>query len=211
MVGIYKIVSPSGKIYIGQSVDIEKRFNRYYRLECKSQSRLYNSLLKYGIDKHILSIVVECDKSELNEYERKYQDYYNVIGENGLNCYLTKTNHKSGFMSKESKDRISISKKGTPSWNKGLKNIYTEETLLKMSISKKGKPSHNKGIIRTEEQKMAQSNRLIGKNGKLIVDTQTGIFYYTTGEAASVYNINRATLIGYLSGKRPNKTNLIYC
>jgi len=27
MIGIYKIISPSNKIYVGQSTDIEKRFN----------------------------------------------------------------------------------------------------------------------------------------------------------------------------------------
>ena len=49
IVGIYKITSPTGKIYVGQSCNMKKRFVKYKRLDCKSQSRLYNSLLKYWI------------------------------------------------------------------------------------------------------------------------------------------------------------------
>ena len=49
MIGIYKITSPNNKVYIGQSVDIEKRLKRYKNLNCKKQSKIYNSLNKYGV------------------------------------------------------------------------------------------------------------------------------------------------------------------
>jgi hypothetical protein len=32
---------------------------------------------------------------------------------------------------------------GTPPWNKGKKNIYSQETINKMSVAKIGKPSNN--------------------------------------------------------------------
>jgi len=35
MIGIYKITSPSNKVYIGQSINIEKRFKSYKRYDCK--------------------------------------------------------------------------------------------------------------------------------------------------------------------------------
>lgn len=57
MIGIYKITNPNGKIYIGQSTNIDKRFYRYKRLECKGQIKLYNSLKKYGWDAHIIEII----------------------------------------------------------------------------------------------------------------------------------------------------------
>ena len=46
--GIYKITNPNGKVYIGQSIDIDKRWNKYKVKNCKPQIRLYNSLNKYG-------------------------------------------------------------------------------------------------------------------------------------------------------------------
>lgn len=46
--GIYKLTSPSGKCYIGQSVQLEIRHRRYKNLECDRQPKLYNAILKYG-------------------------------------------------------------------------------------------------------------------------------------------------------------------
>ena len=48
MIGIYKITSPSNKIYIGQSIDIEKRFYYYRKLYCLKQVKLYRSFIKIG-------------------------------------------------------------------------------------------------------------------------------------------------------------------
>ena len=46
--GIYKLTSPSGKCYIGQSINLDKRLNMYRLLHCKAQTHLYRALLKYG-------------------------------------------------------------------------------------------------------------------------------------------------------------------
>jgi group I intron endonuclease len=80
MIGIYKITSPTKKIYIGQSVNIEKRILSYKGLHCKNQTIIYNSLKKYGVDKHKFEILCECEISELNDKERYYQDLYSAIG-----------------------------------------------------------------------------------------------------------------------------------
>jgi group I intron endonuclease len=109
MIGIYKITSPSNRVYIGQSTNIEFRFLAYKRGWCKKQIKLYNSLLKYGYDNHTFVVIDECDVMLLNERERYWQDYYNVL-ENGLNCNLTKTTDKSGYFCKETKEKISIGK-----------------------------------------------------------------------------------------------------
>ena len=68
--GIYKITSPSGKIYIGQSKDIRRRMQYYNRLNCKNQTKLYNSLLKYGWENHLFEILIECSELELNYLEK---------------------------------------------------------------------------------------------------------------------------------------------
>lgn len=44
MIGIYKITSPSGKVYIGQSVNIERRFLDYKKSLKNTQIKLYNSI-----------------------------------------------------------------------------------------------------------------------------------------------------------------------
>lgn len=67
MIGIYKIISPSGKIYIGQSIDIDRRIYDYILLRCKAQTILYNSLKKHGFNNHVFEIIEECDIDKLNE------------------------------------------------------------------------------------------------------------------------------------------------
>jgi group I intron endonuclease len=95
MIGIYKITSPTNKIYIGQSINIEKRFLDYKKLRCKSQIALYNSFVKHGIETHLFEIIEDCEIELLNERERYWQDFYNVL-ESGLNCKLTNTKDKNG-------------------------------------------------------------------------------------------------------------------
>jgi hypothetical protein len=42
MIGIYKIINPKGKTYIGQSINIEKRWNGYKKLHCKGQMQNFH-------------------------------------------------------------------------------------------------------------------------------------------------------------------------
>jgi group I intron endonuclease len=76
--GIYKITSPTGAVYIGQSIDIYKRWRNYYNLNCKQQQRIYNSLNKHGVDSHTFEIIEECEKDCLNELEMKWIIHYHV-------------------------------------------------------------------------------------------------------------------------------------
>lgn len=98
MVGIYKITNPNGKVYIGQSTDIDSRFVRYKKLDCKTQPKIYRSLKKYGIQNHTFDIIEECESKYLNVKERHWQEAYEVLGPKGLNCVLTKSEDRSGVV-----------------------------------------------------------------------------------------------------------------
>jgi group I intron endonuclease len=88
MIGIYKITSPSNKIYIGQSVNLKTRFRKYKYLNCKRQTHLYNSFVKYGVENHKFEIIEECSLEQLNEREIYWGNYFNVLDKNGLNLRL---------------------------------------------------------------------------------------------------------------------------
>ncbi|MFL5810205.1 MAG: GIY-YIG nuclease family protein, partial [Flavisolibacter sp.] len=118
--GVYIIVSPSDRIYVGQSNDIDRRWREYKRQQCKSQVRLKASFEKNGVDAHKFLIAELCDESQLNDLERFYQDVFDATNKNGLNCRLTSTNDRSGKLSDEVKGKISASKKGTSVWCTGL-------------------------------------------------------------------------------------------
>ena len=106
MIGIYKITSPTKKVYIGQSIDIKRRFLHYKLLDCKAQKKLYNSFVKYKVEKHKFEVLQECEMHELNDIERYYQDVYSAVGKGGLNLKLTNTSDKSGRLSDETKKKI---------------------------------------------------------------------------------------------------------
>jgi len=149
MVGIYKITSPTGRVYIGQAIDIHVRWEKNYKkLQCKKQPRLYNSLLKYSFSQHIFEVVEECKVEELNERERYWQDFYDVLSEKGLNCKLTKAEDRSGKWSERVKEKIGKARKG---------KMHTEDTKQQMREVRKG-------ILKTEKHKQAISASAKGKS-----------------------------------------------
>lgn len=95
---------------------IRKRKNDYSAVKkCKSQPRIYHSLKKYGWGAHTFEIIEECSVENLSERERHWQDFYDVLGENGLNCLLTLTTDKSGNLHPETKKRMKAAKTGEKS------------------------------------------------------------------------------------------------
>lgn len=138
MVGIYKITNPSNKIYIGQSINIEKRWEDYKKMNhVKGQPKLYRSLLKYGWVNHKCEIIEECTEDKLLERETHWKLYYKVLEVPSLCC---KIDGKGGKFSKEICEKISKNKKGISSGNK----------------------SRNKGRIITEEENEKRSLKLTG-------------------------------------------------
>jgi group I intron endonuclease len=79
MVGVYKITNPKGLVYIGSSKDIDTRWKWYKKLRCNSQTKLCNSLIKYGVDNHIFEVIEECDIEILLERELFYGTFYECL------------------------------------------------------------------------------------------------------------------------------------
>jgi len=96
VVGIYKITSHLNEVYIGQSTDIERRLHQYKILNCIGQTKIYRSFISHGVESHNFEIIEECSICDLDDRERHYQDLYDVCGDRGLNCSLTKTKDKKG-------------------------------------------------------------------------------------------------------------------
>lgn len=156
MIGIYKITSPSGKIYIGQSVNILSRINKYKNAKCITQPIILKSILKYGWENHVFEIVCKCEQSELNEKERYYQEMFDCIGKNGLNCMLTHTRTKSGKARQETIDKLTGRKLPESTREKMRNKKISEETRRKISQS-------NTGRVMSEETKRKISESNSGK------------------------------------------------
>lgn len=80
MIGIYKIENKiNGKVYIGQSIDIEHRWSGHkskLRNSKHQNDYLQKSWNKYGEDNFDFSVICECNKEDLDNKEIYYIDYY---------------------------------------------------------------------------------------------------------------------------------------
>lgn len=82
--GIYKIENLlNGKIYIGQSIHIEVRWQEHCRASTKSL--IGKAISKYGKENFTFQIIEECAESCLNEREAFYIRYYQSLVPNGYN------------------------------------------------------------------------------------------------------------------------------
>ena len=85
MVGIYKITNLiNGKIYIGQSINIQQRWKAhrskpFYKEGEQYQTPFYRAIRKYGLNNFSFEVIEECFESELNDKEQYYIQYYDTI------------------------------------------------------------------------------------------------------------------------------------
>lgn len=217
MIGIYKITSPSSRIYIGQSIDIEKRLYYYKSLRCKQQPILFKSLLKYGFTNHIFEVIEECSIDLLNERERYWQDYYDVLN-GGLNCVLTKTNEKNRVICEKTK--LILGKKNKESGMfLGEKNPFfgkkhTEETKKILRYKNSGKNSFFYGKKRPDHslrikgenhfnwgkklQWASEMNKkrigLLNSRSIILLDLNSGVYYYSLKDYCDINKIDISTL-----------------
>ena len=88
--GIYKIENlVNGKCYIGQSVDIKRRWRSHKSCAFNSTSEgydrpLYKAIRKYGLNNFSFEVLEECDRVSLNKRETYWIKVFNSM-DNGYN------------------------------------------------------------------------------------------------------------------------------
>jgi group I intron endonuclease len=174
--GIYCIENKiNGKKYVGQSINIERRFYLHRRdlnkIHKDSNDFLQNAWNKYGEKNFEFYILEECSSEDFNIKEIYYIDFYNTTNRNfGYNIDIGGNNPPS-FLGKkhsqETKLKISNASKGNKHWLgkkhkestkaklsiSGMGRVFSAERKLKISISKKGKTGSFLGKKHSEETK----------------------------------------------------------
>ena len=85
MVGIYKFTNKTnGKSYIGQSVDIQRRYKEH-KSQRNENTLFHKAIDEYGFDNFDFSIIEICNISELNWKEVFYIKEYQTLFPNGYN------------------------------------------------------------------------------------------------------------------------------
>jgi len=183
--GVYKITSPNNRVYVSSSCDIDARFSFYKCGAAKTQWLLKRSFEKYGIENHKFEIIEICEFENRLKRERYYGDLYKSMSNyGGLNLVLPSYDDVPALYSIEIRNKMSeIAKNRT----------FSEETRKKFSNARQGKYQNG-------EHPMS----------KLLLNTNTGVFYECLKEAAFSLNIKRSTLSMKMTGRNRNNTPLIY-
>ena len=175
MVGyIYLIIDLTNwKKYVGQHhYHLEKLDSNYH-----GSGVLWTKVLKKRPKELIKEEYIKTcySEEEMNSDEQYYIEVFDTLYPNGYN--LTEGGD-GGVRCDETRRKMSISRKGKPSPNKGVPmseeqkkklseshkgKLHSEETKKKMSISRKGRTSPNKGKTMSEETKKKISESLKGR------------------------------------------------
>lgn len=168
---IYKITSPSGKSYIGQTSNYPKRMKEHNTASNKCRL-LCNAIRKYNWDNFIKQILIEnITIEEANQLEEQYIKEHNTLTPNGYNLVPGGLNHTHSL---ESILKISLTKKGQPSnrkgikqslehiekratANRGLKRSQESKLLTSRTNARTGKPAWNRGIPSSKQAKEKRS------------------------------------------------------
>ena len=195
MIGIYKITKKSnGKAYIGQSNDIERRFQEH---KYKTDIPIELAIQKYGADAFTFEVLEECSLNQLEEREIYWINYYNTFKGFGYNCNegggnsrgenngrTNLTNENVAYIREcydahlrrkdvyeQFKDKISFSSfasiwDGT-TWKDIKPEVYTEENKLYYSKhATDGSKSEN--AVFTSEEVMIMRERYVNENANSI-------------------------------------------
>jgi len=167
MKGIYQIRNIiDDKIYIGSSIDIQRRWNDHINILKKGKHhsiRLQNAWNMYGENNFRFEVI---ETILLNEFLEEREQYW-----------IDKTKSYCDNFGYNIAIYVKRPRKGKPAWNKGLTGIYTKEVLENMSKTRKGKKlseEHKKNIKETCLNKHVNKGRKhtkkererIGKNRK---------------------------------------------
>lgn len=200
MIGIYKIQNiVNGKIYIGQSRNIENRFQQHYTNKSHNL-HLTNAINKYTINNFVFTIEKEIDilnQDEIDYWEKYYiNKYQSHLDTKGYNKTL---GGKNGNYIQQSKKLISNQLKGKKSLNRsisklGAKNpMYgkkrSNEAIEKARVKMKNHYVSNETREKIRKANMNRSNGEKSKLSKKIMCIETKIIYGSIREAGRMMNI----------------------
>jgi len=180
---IYKLVNPENQVYIGCTSVFKARMSHYRTLggKCEKQRFLYQSLLKYGFNGHIVSVLDQFKSNKLyaegkeifwiKTYMSNAVKYPEIKGLNladggqgslGMKIIGRQSAFKGKHHTEESKKMLSEYGKMNPSRGM-LGKKMSEDSKKKMSENKKGKPSPHIGRKHTLQAILNNSKSKIGK------------------------------------------------
>jgi group I intron endonuclease len=175
---IYKLTSPNGKIYIGQTNNFNGRMAEHKSNSKWRKNKLYNNIRKYGWENFTKEIIAECDtKDNANILEESLILKYKSTGHKGLNTKATAEGGDVWFGRYDSDEYMDFVQRMSE-MSKGEKNgmygkTHSDESKQKLKEKAKGRFSLEWYIERNgneEGTKMYEERRLWLKSRNLKKD-----------------------------------------
>lgn len=202
--GIYKITSSLFNTYVGQSVDIGRRF-REHKAGRSSNKLLSDSVTQHGHQAHMFEILEVCEPAELNEkekhYVRLYQSHNTIHGFNS-----TKGGSSWPALSEETKRKIGEKSKGRKLSEKQIQSIKKANTGRIRSDELKERISESlKGRVFSDEHKRkigvkSKGRPLTEEAKKKLSKSRTG--YKLPDEKRAEWSKNRTGKSNNFFGKK---------
>jgi len=223
---LYKIESPSNKIYIGQTSNLKRRLLSYKKEDCKSQRILYNSIKKYGWKNHTFTILEELitTSEEIDKLEIKFIKYYKNLNIS-LNIASGGTNGNKGNIRQKGKDSprsikvyqfdiegnlIKIFDSITEaSQNSGAQITKISKAILKKSFYAGGylwlnQKLFDEGVIPVRENSIFKKCNQFDKQNRFINQ------YYCAAEASRETGVNSSHILECIKGLRKSAGGFLW-
>jgi group I intron endonuclease len=239
--GIYKITSPIGEVYVGQTLDLLRR--RKDHKDASDGKRRPNRALKnsfdaHGFDNHMFETIYELPKDVTQEVLYNYENFvYSQYADAGYTLLNLQECGTSKVISAETRQIMSKRAKGM--WTDDFREnhikkrtgrpIHSEEEKARRSIwMKENRAKFSQYRFTPEDTARGQELRkkkaqvlgyytspesiekLRQAKGRLILNTQTGIFYFGCKDAAYSFGGTEDNLRKKLNGQYKNNTPFIY-
>ena len=226
---VYKITSPTGRVYVGKTTRINDRISYYRNNNKGGQKILDSSIKKYGWDQHIFEIIDEAPVDQLNELEIKYIKEFNTFhydNPNGMNLTRGGEGTLGRKHSKKTIDLMIAKRTGTK---------RSEATKKLMSDLKKGKAPASAFYVRTEKhleilrqnnlgrvvpeeeiikRKQTLLNKFIEQHEAILqIDTEGNIvkeWHMLPKDIAKHFNACNTNIVRCLNGKRETGLGYIW-
>lgn len=160
--GIYLITNKiNGHMYVGGSVDIEKRLNEHKRGKDTDNQAIDRAILNYGKENFIYQIITElpADWEIIGEHEKYWIKFYNTFKDSNHYNLTEGGEGVSGFIhTEETKNKISESLKGSK--NPNYKKTPSNETRKKISDSLKGHKVSDKTRVKLSKSLIGNKNAI---------------------------------------------------
>lgn len=179
--GIYMLTNKlTGDIYVGQSIDLRKRFLNYFNLSYlnrRNELIICRAIIKYGYSKFSVTILEYCDKCDLDIRE---QHYFDTLNPKYNIQKIAGGSSKGLILSEETKNKISKALKGIYVGEKAYwyGRTMSDATKEIMSSNRKGELNPLYGKSHSEETKELMRQRALGRKyseeTKLLMSSKRG-------------------------------------